>query len=88
MGRLKIFILENLDWNIDLNPIEMSIGVHRDAEKMPLLFNLLCLIVQINISMIVNVGNRRYNERGLIWKIIYVRNIEYDIAQKKAKALF
>ena len=84
--RLKLFIFDNLDWEIDLNPVETLMGVTREetSEEMPLLFNLLCLITK-NYIHSCKCRNKIPDERGLIWNIIYVRNMEFDIAQKKGK---
>ena len=82
--RLKLFLIDNFDWEVNVDPTEMLMGVSNTDTtiSMPLLYNLLCLITKRYIHSCKCKGTIPH-ENGLIQNFRYIRRIEFNIAQKR-----
>jgi len=81
--RLKSYILEKTKLVIDLNPMELLLGIKADSQDQgPLdIINLLALATKSYIHSSKCKGKIPHEE-GLILKFNYIRNIEWAIANK------
>ena len=84
LERLNKFLLDNISWEVKLDPTctLMVVSSIDTTEPMPVLYNLLCLITKKCIHSSKCKGNIP-NKKGLIQNFLYVRNIEHSIAPKR-----